>query len=320
MRGLRPWRVSRRALVLAVLAGAFFVISRTTGSGWVVVLICGVIAVLVTAAALPPAGLARVQIAARAPRDATVGRAAGLRLAVGRGRGLRLRVVDPPGDWVAADAPADGEVVVRPARRGVFATIAVDVTTAAPLGLIWWRRRVHVTLPQPLEVGPRPVEVRLPSAVLATLTGAEARMRGRLGDESVRSVREYVPGDPMKLVHWPATARWGELMVKELETSDAPRLAIVVDLRGDEDAAELAASRAAGLAQAALQGRLTVCLLTAERSGPAVGEVASAAAAGRRLARAVTGPPAEGPIPAGAAVVRVTTSGGHEERQQRGTR
>lgn len=318
MRRLRPRRISRRALVLAVLAGAFSAIARTTGSGWVVVLVCGVLGVLVAAAVLPAWGLARVEVTVRAPRDATVGRPARLRVGVRRGRGLRLWVVDPPGEWVAADAPADGDVLVRPARRGVFGEIAVDATSAAPLGLIWWRRRLRVGLPQPIEVGPSPVDVALASAVPAALTGAEAGLRGRVGSESVRGVREYVEGDPIKLVHWPATARWGELMVKELETSDAPRLAIVVDLRGDEDGAELAASRAAGLAQAGLRGRLTVCLLTAERSGPVVGEVASATEAGRRLARAVAGPPAEGPIPAGTVLVRVTASDDRDERPRPG--
>jgi uncharacterized protein (DUF58 family) len=100
-------------------------------------------------------------------------------------------------------------------------------------------------------------------------------------------------------------------MVKELETSDAPRLVIVVDLRGPEAAAEVAASRAAGLAAAALQARLKVSMRTAERGGPVVGEVTTAADAGRRLARAVAGPPAEGRQPMGAAVVRMTATVGH---------
>ena len=30
-------------------------------------------------------------------------------------------------------------------------------------------------------------------------------------------VREYVPGDPMKRIHWPSTARRGQLIVKEFE-------------------------------------------------------------------------------------------------------
>ena len=309
---VRPQRVSRRAPVLVVLAGAFFMISRTTGSGWMVVLVCGILAVLAAAAVLPAIGLARVDISVRAPRDATVGRAARLEVSVRRGRGLRLRVVDPPGEWLSADAPAQGEVLVRPARRGVFGHVEVDIATAAPLGLFWWGRRLRVALAEPVEVGPRPVELPFTTAIRAAVTGTDASLRGRVGQESVRSVRAYVPGDAVRLVHWPATARWGELMVKELETSDAPRLVIVVDLRGPEVAAEMAASRAAGLAGAALQARLTVSMLTAERTGPVAGEVAGGADAGRRLARAVAGTPAEGPMPAGAAVVRVTAGDGPE--------
>ncbi len=30
-------------------------------------------------------------------------------------------------------------------------------------------------------------------------------------------VREYVPGDPMKRIHWPSTAHRGQFMVKEFE-------------------------------------------------------------------------------------------------------
>lgn len=311
--GVRPQRVSRRALVLSALAGAFFVISRTTGSGWLVVLVCGILAVLVVAAALPAAGLAGVELSVRAPRDATVGREAPLELSVRRGRGLRLRVVDPPGDWLAADAPAGGRVLVRPARRGVFGAVEVDVATAAPLGLVWWRRRARVALPRPLEVGPRPLEVALTTTVPAAVTGTGATLRRRAGYESVRSVREYAPGDPVRLVHWPATARWAELMVKELETSDSPLLVMVVDLRGPEHAAELAASRAAGLAGAALQAGLKVSMLTAERAGPVAGEVAGAVEVGRRLARAVAGAPAETPMPPGAAVVRVRAIDGPDE-------
>lgn len=306
--GVRPRRLSRRALVLLALAGAFFMISRTTGSGWVVVLVCGILALLVVAAALPAGGLARVDVSVRGPRDATVGRAAALRVHVRRGRGLRLRVVDPPGEWLAADAPAGGEVLVRPARRGVFGHVEVDVATAAPLGLLWWQRRLRLALPEPVEIGPHPVEVPLPATI--SEAEAEATPRGRVGLEGLRGVREYVPGDPVRLVHWPATARWGDLMVRELDSGDAPKLVIVVDLRGPEAAAELAASRAAGLAGAALQTGRTVGMLTAERAGPVAGDVAGAADAGRRLARAVAGAPAEGPVPAGAAVVRVAAGDG----------
>lgn len=94
-------------------------------------------------------------------------------------------------------------------------------------------------------------------------------------------------------------------MVKELEDPDSVHVAVVVDLRGDPDAAEDAAARAAGVVAAAMRAGLPVTLLTAERAGPKVGRVMSSLDAGRRLARAISGPPPDGPLPVGVTVVRV---------------
>jgi uncharacterized protein (DUF58 family) len=97
-------------------------------------------------------------------------------------------------------------------------------------------------------------------------------------------------------------------MVRELEAPGRAPLTIAVDLRGDDDEAEHAAGRAAGLALAALRGGVPVTLATVEADGPVLAPVADAAAVGRRLARAVPGAP---PTPAagrGAAVVRVAAN------------
>jgi uncharacterized protein (DUF58 family) len=129
-----------------------------------------------------------------------------------------------------------------------------------------------------------------------------------MGHDTLRGVRAYAAGDPIRIVHWPATARWGEVMVKELEDPSAVELMIVVDLRGQPDRTEAAASVAAGLARAGLNAGLAVSLLTAERAGPRAGPVDNAAQAGRRLARAVAdAPPAEPPTGA-PRVVRVTAT------------
>lgn len=50
----------------------------------------------------------------------------------------------------------------------------------------------------------------------------------------LHSVREYEQGESLRKVHWPTTARRGQLMVKELE--DAPRDEIAVVLDGDASA------------------------------------------------------------------------------------
>ncbi|MBI3858451.1 MAG: DUF58 domain-containing protein [Planctomycetes bacterium] len=54
---------------------------------------------------------------------------------------------------------------------------------------------------------------------------------GRPGQSLVpMGVREYRPGDDLRRVHWPATARRGTLMVKEVEVDLAPYFTVVLDL------------------------------------------------------------------------------------------
>jgi uncharacterized protein (DUF58 family) len=118
-------------------------------------------------------------------------------------------------------------------------------------------------------------------------------------------VRDYVDGDPIRLVHWPSTARTGSVMVRELEGPEQPRLLVVVDLRGAASEAELAASRAAGLAIAAIQAGVRVDLATAEADGPVTGIVRTPTEVGRRLARATDGAPTPPPTAPGVDVRRI---------------
>ena len=80
----------------------------------------------------------------------------------------------------------------------------------------------------------------------------------------VRAARPYQPGDSARLVHWPATAHEGRLMVRETETDRDALPALVVDLHGPGEAAEEALGRAAGAAADALARDGRVRLITAE--------------------------------------------------------
>jgi uncharacterized protein (DUF58 family) len=286
-------RPTRAAWVLALIGGALYAVSRTTGSGWLVVLLAGLVATAVVSLALP-------LVALRGIVPTLEVRAGDLRVSV---PALGL----PP---VAVDAPATGVVEAVPARRRVVRSACVDVVAAGPLGL-WTARRHHsVGLARPLEVGPRPVPVELASTPVAG--DADQIDDGCRGDgndaEMVRGARAYVAGDPLRLVHWPATARAGTLMVRELESPGRAPLTIVVDLRGPEDEAEAAAGRAAGLALAALRAGVPVTLATAEVDGPVLAAVSDRVVVGRRLARAVAGVPPQ-PVPGRSArVIRVAAS------------
>jgi uncharacterized protein (DUF58 family) len=295
---------SRPALILLGLGAAMFAIGRTSGAGWVLVMLSGVLSTLVVGAAWPGVVLRAVRVSVTAPRDATVGRPLSLRLDVSGWRQyVKVRVVAPPGPWTRVAVPSRGGTIVVPERRGVVREVAVELRGGGPLGLVWWSCRYLLRLEHPIEVGPVPEDpARLP---VASSGGAGGDPRAGAGLDVVRSVREYVPGDPARLVHWPTSARRGALVVKELDDPASRRLAIVVDLQGAAAGAEAAASRAAGLAARALREGLAVVMATAEEGGGRLAAVKTRLDVSRRLARAVAGPPSEGPFPAGTEVVRV---------------
>jgi len=300
-------------VVVGLLGLALVLIGRTTGSGWTMVIVSGLVGTLGAAALWPALTLRRVHTKLTAPRDAICGRPLDLRVEMSGPRTLVTASVafgyrqapagfEPASERFCTDVPSAGDLVCTPSRRGVVDRVLVDLRCAAPLGLVWWRRQVEVALESNLDVAPSSTPSALP-VVSEGEGGDRHRPTRRSGHDSVRTVRDYVPGDATRLVHWGLTARRDQLTVKELEDPEGALIAIVLDLRGDLVVAEKLASRAAGLCSAGLRSGVEVSLCTAEESGPVTGRVASPAAAGRRLARAVAGPP--GVPPPSARVVRL---------------
>src|SRR2546423_579599 len=94
-------------------------------------------------------------------------------------------------------------------------------------------------------------------------------------------VREYVPGDPLRRMHWKSTARTGKLSVIEFEESKAVNVVLALDLNEQAHAGEGKISTleylirvAASLAQSAIRQGASVRLVANDEPDPA-------AAAGR---------------------------------------
>jgi uncharacterized protein (DUF58 family) len=282
--------VTKGAYVIAGIGGALYFAARTTGAGWLLVILCALAGVLFVGCVWPRIGLARVRIAAGALHDATVGEPFVLTLRVTRaGLGVRILPASLAGQPTAAVGDTETTTEVVPDRRGVIDTIQVELASAAPFGLVWWRRRMTVDIDRAIEIAPRAGDTNLPSPPGGALGDVAPTSAGTGGDQ-VRGVRDYTPGDPLRHVHWPATARLGGVMVKEFEQPERPRLELVVDLRGPATAAEHAAERAMGVVCDALAQGIDVTLCTAEAGGPRRAVVTSRLEAGRRLARATAGP------------------------------
>jgi uncharacterized protein (DUF58 family) len=123
--------------------------------------------------------------------------------------------------------------VLEQVPRGRYRFEDVRAELSDPFGL----ERAVVELPPPGALLVYPRLVRL--GHLFTDSGARSHdgrrllLRRSTGFE-LHSVREYERGESLRRVHWPSTARRGQLMVKELE--DAPRDEVAVLLDADASA------------------------------------------------------------------------------------
>ncbi|MEX2238044.1 MAG: DUF58 domain-containing protein [Dehalococcoidia bacterium] len=140
-------------------------------------------------------------------------------------------------------------------RRGVFERGPLRVTTGDPFGLFQTTKEYGKA--QPLLVYPLPLELPAFAVPPANLPG-EGRFRRPTPymTPNASSIRDYQPGDAFSRIHWPSTARTGQLMVKQFEMDPASDLWLMVDMEreahageGDESTEEYAVTIAASVAR-----------------------------------------------------------------------
>jgi uncharacterized protein (DUF58 family) len=117
---------------------------------------------------------------------------------------------------------------VHPNRRGSYPIGPVLLGRVDPFGLAYGEWPVGT--PHDLTVTPRVTP--LPGSGVSLTRGEGSRherLRHLNNDSDELIAREYRPGDPLRRVNWPATARHGELMVRQEEQRSHPEARVVLD-------------------------------------------------------------------------------------------
>lgn len=123
--------------------------------------------------------------------------------------------------------------------RGVHSFSQVLLESPFPVGFMRAQRRhTYVGDPGELVILPRLLEVDFQQAFGAdqTLEGEDILVHGTQGGQNYYGVRPYVRGDPLKTIHWKATARTGKILVKEFQQPLQARYYLFLDL--DEEQIE----------------------------------------------------------------------------------
>ena len=119
---------------------------------------------------------------------------------------------------------------LHPPRRGLYQIGPLVVEHEDPFGMA--RSTIAVGLPDRLVVVPAIVDLPAGGPTLADGEGTANLVQRRVtGNDDDLTTREYRTGDALRRVHWRASARRGELMVRQEEHRSHPDARIVLDTR-----------------------------------------------------------------------------------------
>jgi len=120
------------------------------------------------------------------------------------------------------------EYALTPRIRGVYAFGPLLLARKDPFGLA--EREHPAGHPNDLIVTPRVTSLQTRGVAVTRSDGSVRdllRSLNPMSDELI--AREYRPGDPLRRVNWPATARHGEIMVRQEEQRSNPEARIILD-------------------------------------------------------------------------------------------
>lgn len=277
--------VTWRGWAVIVAAVAAFAVGSTFGWIEFIALAWG-LAVVAVAASVWLLGRGASTIGLSVPISrVVVGEPAQARLVAenpGRRRwgGVKLEV--PVGrqvlEWVlpglARGGSFDRSFRVPTDHRGVVQVGPARTVRADPLGLV--RREIVWSEVAELHVHPRTAAIAaLSSGFVRDLEGSPTRDLTS-SDISFHALREYLPGDDRRFIHWKSTAKTGTFMVRQFEETRRSRLMVVLDLDPeayrDDAEFELAVSAAASVGARAIRDARTVSFVVSGASaarGPA---------------------------------------------------
>ncbi len=217
-----------------------------------------------SARAIEPAGAQRAE-------STVTAKGAEVRAALAKAEAAETRARLPLPGRLDSHGEARVEWVFKPMKRGVLRVGLASVGSLFPFGFL--RKDVGTDLSAEAVVWPAPVEYRRHAVGMARrVMGGERVSRAGSGGDLL-SLRRYAMGDSHRLIHWKASARTGQLLVRQFAAENAEGYALW--LRTDaavwahEEQFEVLIGFAATLAEDLFRaGRLTSVAIDAEPPAP----------------------------------------------------
>lgn len=132
---------------------------------------------------------------------------------------------------VEAGGGAALEWVVKPTRRGEARVELTSVGSLFPFGFL--RKNLGTDVARPVLVWPAQVEYEWAGGTAAH-SGTQGQRTARAGTgDDLLALRKYQLGDSHRLIHWKASARLGQMMVRQFAAESHDGFVLSVDASAD---------------------------------------------------------------------------------------
>ena len=138
-------------------------------------------------------------------------------------------------DRLTFDNPEEGSMLFHASHSGVWQAEILSAWLSDFLGI--WRFPAAPTPPVRLTVPPIPAAPD-PAPDFSLFRSASYRPRPGGGYSEIHELREYRPGDPLRTLHWKATAKTDAPVVREAQEALSRRALVTYALTADRDAAD----------------------------------------------------------------------------------
>lgn len=231
--------VTKKVFVILALAVSLFLVATNIQAGWLFLIVSGLLGIIIVSYFVPLLTLNDLEITWTMPAEVFEDEVVPATLRItNNGRrskflfGVEDRLLSKsftifrllPGETVKFNYEGRG------LKRGFYASGEIVLRCGSPFGL--FNREKKESHPANLIVYPTYSEIASFPLLESFSTPGEFlhERQGKGSGYDYLGIREYRPGDSLRLIHWRSSARTRQLIVKEFEEEVASTVSIVLDL------------------------------------------------------------------------------------------
>ncbi len=163
---------------------------------------------------------------------------------------------------IAPGKTSEKKIILPPLKRGLYQICVKTVRSGYPFGFFLKQAPYH--LEKNLVVHPRMVHLDRNALPAVKKNGVTTRLEPGEGVDLL-SIRNYNPGDPLRRIHWKASAKAGRYLIRELAREQSPVISLFLPLTSSREEAgsyEKAIRLTASLCKLLLENHFVVGLAT----------------------------------------------------------